>query len=98
MLVNSVDYIAGHYPDAILIRSPKNLRFGMGLTLKPADFKPVFAHPKEIIIGELAQFVIMPGAAWIICRMLDLPLELARGEGNFYDGFRPVSFYIEAID
>ena len=27
--------------------------FGMGLTLKPSDFKPVLMHPKEIVIGEL---------------------------------------------
>lgn len=53
--------------------------FGMGLTLKPSDFKPVFTHPREIIIGELAQFIIMPMLAWLICIVLNLPQELAVG-------------------
>lgn len=53
--------------------------FGMGLTLKTSDFKPVFVHPKEIIIGELAQFLVMPSVAWLLCRLLQLPTELAIG-------------------
>ncbi len=53
--------------------------FGMGLTLKPADFKPVIVHPKEMIIGEVAQFVIMPSVAWVLCKVLALPTELALG-------------------
>lgn len=53
--------------------------FGMGLTLKLSDFKPVFAHPKEIIIGELSQFIVMPSVAWLLCRVLNLPLELSLG-------------------
>ncbi len=53
--------------------------FGMGLTLKPSDFKPVLLHPKDIIVGELAQFVIMPTVAWLLCKLLNLPTELALG-------------------
>ena len=53
--------------------------FGMGLTLKPSDFKPVLMHPKEIVIGELSQFIIMPFVAWLLCRLLNLPPELALG-------------------
>lgn len=53
--------------------------FGMGLTLKLSDFKPVVAHPKEIIIGELAQFIVMPSVAWMLCKLLNLPAELATG-------------------
>lgn len=53
--------------------------FGMGLTLRPVDFKPVVMHPKEIIVGELAQFIIMPSLAWLLCWALDLPAELALG-------------------
>jgi len=53
--------------------------FGMGLTLKPSDFKPIFTHPKEIVIGELAQFITMPGLAWMLCKVLNLPQELALG-------------------
>lgn len=53
--------------------------FGMGLTLKPGDFKPVLMRPKDIIIGELAQFIVMPSAAWLLCKILQLPTELALG-------------------
>lgn len=53
--------------------------FGMGLALKPGDFKPVLMRPKDIIIGEFAQFIVMPLLAWILCRILQLPAELALG-------------------
>ena len=47
--------------------------FGMGMTLKLADFKVVFTKPKAVIVGILAQFVIMPVLAF------QLPPELAVG-------------------
>lgn len=53
--------------------------FGMGLTLKPTDFKPILVHPKEMLIGEMAQFLIMPASAWLLCQALHLPAELALG-------------------
>ncbi len=53
--------------------------FGMGLTLKPTDFKPILVHPKEMLIGEMAQFLIMPASAWLLCQALHLPSELALG-------------------
>ena len=53
--------------------------FGMGLTLKPTDFKPVLMRPKDIIVGELAQFIVMPLVAWLLCKLLQLPTELALG-------------------
>lgn len=53
--------------------------FGMGLTLRPSDFRPVLQHPKDILVGELAQFLIMPSLAWLLCKLLSLPEELALG-------------------
>ena len=53
--------------------------FGMGLTLKATDFKQVLMRPREIIVGELAQFIIMPTTALLLCKCLHLPLELAIG-------------------
>ena len=38
--------------------------FGMGLTIKIEDFKRVFSRPKEIVIGFVAQYTIMPIVAW----------------------------------
>lgn len=55
------------------------IMFFMGLTLKPADFKIVFSHPKDVVIGCLAQFIIMPGLAWILTQAFSLPNELAIG-------------------
>lgn len=53
--------------------------FGMGLTLKAEDFKIVFSRPKEIIIGFLAQFTLMPLIAYLLIITFSLPPELAVG-------------------
>lgn len=53
--------------------------FGMGLTLDPHDFKIVFTRPKDIIIGSLAQFTIMPLMAFLLTRFFHLSDELAIG-------------------
>ncbi len=53
--------------------------FGMGLTLSPADFKILGQHPKAVIIGVVAQFVIMPLVAYALAVGLNLPAEIAIG-------------------
>ena len=53
--------------------------FGMGLTLDPHDFKVVFTRPNDIIIGSLAQFIIMPLTAFLLSRVFGLSDELAIG-------------------
>lgn len=53
--------------------------FGMGMTLRMEDFKLVFSRPKEVLIGCLAQFTIMPGLAWLLAKAFALPPELAVG-------------------
>ena len=53
--------------------------FGMGLTLNLQDFKIVFSRPKDIIIGCLAQFTIMPLLAWTLARVFRLDDALALG-------------------
>ena len=53
--------------------------FGMGLTLKAADFKMVITHPIPVIIGLIAQFTIMPIAAFGVAYLLQLPPALAAG-------------------
>ncbi len=40
--------------------------FGMGLTLKLEDFKLVFTRPRDIFLGCVAQFTIMPLLAWLL--------------------------------
>lgn len=53
--------------------------FGMGLTLKPVDFKIIFKSPLPVIIGVAAQYLVMPLAAFAIAYALNLPPELAAG-------------------
>ena len=53
--------------------------FGMGLTLRLQDFKIVFSRPKDVVIGCLAQFTVMPLLAWGLARLFSLDEALALG-------------------
>jgi len=53
--------------------------FGMGLTLNLQDFKIVFSRPKDVIIGCLTQFTVMPLLAWGLSRLFSLDEALALG-------------------
>ena len=55
------------------------IMFGMGLTLSPQDFKIVLSRPKDILIGCLTQFTVMPLLAWGLTWAFSLPQELAIG-------------------
>lgn len=55
------------------------IMFGMGMTLSASDFKEVFSHPKKVLIGVLAQFIIMPLIAFALAKLLGLPPEIAVG-------------------
>ena len=55
------------------------IMFGMGLTLSPADFKIVLSRPKDIMIGCLTQFTVMPLLALALTWAFSLPNELAIG-------------------
>ena len=53
--------------------------FGMGLTLRLDDFKLVFMRPKDIIIGCLSQFIIMPLLAFGLSKIFNLDAALMAG-------------------
>jgi len=55
------------------------IMFGMGLTLNLRDFKIVFSRPKDVIVGCLAQFTIMPLLAWGLSQLFSLDEALALG-------------------
>lgn len=55
------------------------IMFGMGLTLSPADLRVVLSRPKDIVIGCLAQFTVMPLLALGLTWLFSLPKELALG-------------------
>lgn len=53
--------------------------FGMGMTLDPKDFLMVLKHPKEILIGSIAQFTIMPILAFVLGKAFGLDTALLVG-------------------
>lgn len=55
------------------------IMLGMGLTLLPEDFRRILDRPRDVAIGALTQWVVMPLAAWAITVVLSLPAELAIG-------------------
>ncbi|MBR4643216.1 MAG: bile acid:sodium symporter family protein [Selenomonadaceae bacterium] len=55
------------------------IMFGMGMTLRVEDFKEIFKRPRDVLIGLLAQFTIMPFLAYVLTKIFQLPPELAAG-------------------
>ena len=55
------------------------IMFGMGITMTVGDFKSVLQSPKAVAIGVVAQFVAMPGLAYLLCKLFQLPPEIAIG-------------------
>ena len=55
------------------------IMFGMGMALRIEDFRLVFSRPKDIFIGCLAQFTIMPLLAFALSRLFALDEALAVG-------------------
>ncbi len=53
--------------------------FGMGLALNLRDFRIVFSRPKDVLIGCVAQFTIMPLLAWALARLFQLDEALMLG-------------------
>lgn len=72
---NSVSFIKTTYVNPLL----GIVMFGMGLTLKPSDFKVVFSRPKDVIIGCISQFLLMPLLAFLLAKAFQLPEELTIG-------------------
>ncbi len=55
------------------------IMFGMGMSLTPGDFRNVFKQPKNVAIGTVLQFVIMPATAFALIHLFALPPEIAIG-------------------
>lgn len=53
--------------------------FGMGLTLSAADFRAVLRRPRDVLIGVVGHYLIMPGIAYVLALALRLPPEIAVG-------------------
>jgi len=55
------------------------IMLGMGLGLTIADFKRIFVEPKAVILGLIAQLVILPAAGFLLAMGFPLTPELAIG-------------------
>lgn len=55
------------------------IMFGMGMTLKPDDFILIVKRPADVILGVVAQFVIMPLVAFTLAKAFDLSPALTAG-------------------
>lgn len=72
---NSVSFIKASYISYLLMI----VMFGMGLAMKASDFSFILKRPKDLSIGVIAQFSLMPLIAFALCYAFKLPLELAIG-------------------
>ena len=84
ILVLAAAVLALLFPSALQVVRPTVINyllgvvmFGMGLTLNLQDFKIVFSRPKDVVIGCLAQFTVMPLLAWMLSRLFALDEALA---------------------
>lgn len=55
------------------------IMFGMGVTLRFEDFRRLFRHPRDIALGAVLQFTVMPALAYLLARSFNLDPELALG-------------------
>ncbi|GAB3702958.1 bile acid:sodium symporter family protein [Halorubrum pallidum] len=55
------------------------IMLGMGLTLTPADFKRIVERPRDVLIGAVAQWLVMPTLAYALVVALGIPWEIGIG-------------------
>nr|QZD57914.1 bile acid:sodium symporter family protein [Glycomyces sp. TRM65418] len=55
------------------------IMLGMGMTLRPKDFAVIGRRPWPVLIGVLAQFLVMPLAGYGLARVFDMDPMLAVG-------------------
>lgn len=78
-------FIAAQFPDVFKLLVPwipyllGLVMLGMGLTLTFRDFAEVTRNPKAVIIGIVAQFLVMPSIAFVLAKGFQLSPELAIG-------------------
>ena len=71
--------VLGHLKPSLINPLLGVIMFGMGLTLKVEDFRVVFSRPKDVLIGCLAQFTVMPALAFVLSRLFGLDEALTIG-------------------
>lgn len=70
---NSFEWVLSEYNGINILNLLLSIiLFTMGTTLKVDDFVNVFKNPKEISVGLLAQYIIMPILAFCLAKMFSL--------------------------
>ena len=69
----------GHLKPSLINPMLGVIMFGMGLTLKGEDFRVVFSRPRDVIIGCVAQFTVMPLLAFALSKLFALDEALMVG-------------------
>jgi len=68
---------------------------GMGMTLRGSDFAIVARRPWALLLGVAAQYVVMPGVAWLLTQVLSCPRRsppASSSSGPLRAGRRPTSW------
>ncbi|WP_226480791.1 bile acid:sodium symporter family protein [Natrinema amylolyticum] len=55
------------------------IMLGMGLTLTPEDFRRILERPRDVFIGAMGQWILMPTIAYALVVALGLPEEIGIG-------------------
>ena len=71
--------VLGHLKPSLINPLLGVIMFGMGLTLKVEDFRVVFSRPKDVLVGCLSQFTVMPALAFGLSRLFGLDEALTIG-------------------
>ena len=79
LLALAIPSVLQQIPTTVINNLLGVVMFGMGLTLNIRDFKIVFSRPKDVIVGCLAQFTVMPLLAWALAKLFALEEALALG-------------------
>ena len=69
------DWVRGYAQTAVL----GFIMLTMGMTLKTEDFRILASRPWDIAVGALAQFMVMPGVAWLLVHVMGLPKAVGVG-------------------
>ncbi len=64
---------------ALIIPLLQVIMFGMGSTMKLADFAEVMRSPKAVVLGVFFHFSIMPFVGWGLTKVFSFPPEIAAG-------------------
>ncbi len=69
----------GYKLSGLIIPLIQLIMFGMGTSMSLKDFAAVVKSPKGVVIGVMAQFIIMPSMGFILAMATDFPPEIAAG-------------------